>query len=399
MTLPPIAKTLARHLGTLRVPDQPTAPAIAPASWFPPSIGTLSELNAPTIVENTVSDSSRDSDLSDLATEDGTYGSGSESCGSKSFPNHFMCAVINAGDTSANRGNNGNTGNGTDPPNATNGGNGGAVNPPSIINEQTGERVVIRLNEQEWERCREALRGAPLPFGSPQELLMGYHWLLKEEIKRQKQAIAQLEARKKAADESSLRRVGLSSYGGSSSRGNEHLARKRPSRMAHLPRSPTRCTSTLRVPAGTTDGLPLAPKRGIQEPKKAIAQLEARKKAVDESSLRRAGLSSYGGSSSRGNEYLAKKRQSRMAHLTEQEYIEAAKVLDFGSMTVDTRGNVVPRTPQAVVTAATMYLLNNQPPAGDPRTAMHRSTIVGLGLIEAALDNEPVLDPKIFLGG
>ena len=152
---------------TLRMPDQPTAPAIAPASWFPPSIGTLNELNAPVAVENTVSDSSRDSDLSDLATKDGTYGSDSESCGSNSFPNHFMCAVINAGDTSANRGNNGNTSNGTDPPNAANGGNGGAVEPPSIINEQTGERVVIRLNEQEWERCRKALRGAPLPFGSP----------------------------------------------------------------------------------------------------------------------------------------------------------------------------------------------------------------------------------------
>ena len=136
------------------MPDQPTAPAIAPASWFPPSIGTLSELNAPVAVGNMVSDSSRDSDLSDLATEDGTYGSGSESCGSNSFPNHFMCAVINTGDTSANRSN------GTDPPNAANGGNGGnggAVEPPTIINEQTGERVVIRLNEQEWDRCRETL--------------------------------------------------------------------------------------------------------------------------------------------------------------------------------------------------------------------------------------------------
>ena len=46
------------QMGTLRMPDQPTVPLIAPASWFPPSIGTLSELNAPTIVENMVSDSS-----------------------------------------------------------------------------------------------------------------------------------------------------------------------------------------------------------------------------------------------------------------------------------------------------------------------------------------------------
>ena len=83
-----------------------------------------------------------------------------------------------------------------------------------------------------------------------------------------------------------------------------------------------------------------------------------------------------------------------MAHLTKQERIDATKVLDFGSMTGNTRGNVVPRTPQAAVTAATMYLLNNQPPAGDPRMAMHRYTIAGVGLIKAALDKEPVPDPK-----
>ena len=41
-----------------------------------------------------------------------------------------------------------------------------------------------------------------------------------------------------------------------------------------------------------------------------------------------------------------------------------------------------------------MYLLNNQPLAGDPRTAMHRSTIAGLGLIEAALDKELTPEPK-----
>ena len=90
-----------------------------------------------------------------------------------------------------------------------------------------------------------------------------------------------------------------------------------------------------------------------------IMQLEARKKAANESSLRRAGLSSHGGSSSKCNEYIANKRRSRLAHLTEQERVESAKVLDFGSMTVDTRGNVLPKMPQAAVTAATTYLLNN----------------------------------------
>ena len=47
------------QMGTLCMPDQPTEPAIAPASWFPPPIGTLSELNAPVAVENTISDCCR----------------------------------------------------------------------------------------------------------------------------------------------------------------------------------------------------------------------------------------------------------------------------------------------------------------------------------------------------
>ena len=43
------------------------------------------------------------------------------------------------------------------------------------------------------------------------------------------------------------------------------------------------------------------------------------------------------------------------------------------------------KTPQGALIAATTYLLSNQPPAGDPRAALHRSTIAGLGLIGAAL--------------
>ena len=53
-----------------------------------------------------------------------------------------------------------------------------------MVNEHTGERVMIRLNNLEWARCREALRGNPLAPGTSQEMLMGYHWLLKEEYRR-----------------------------------------------------------------------------------------------------------------------------------------------------------------------------------------------------------------------
>ena len=54
-------------------------------------------------------------------------------------------------------------------------------------------------------------------------------------------------------------------------------------------------------------------------------------------------------------------------------------------MTVDSAGNLMAKTPQGALIAATTYLLSNQPPADDPRAALHRSTIAGLGMIGAAL--------------
>ena len=70
-----------------------------------------------------------------------------------------------------------------------------------------------------------------------------------------------------------------------------------------------------------------------------ITHLEARRKAVDESSLRRAQLSS------KGNDHIVAKRCSRLDHLTDKEREEAPRFLDFSSMMVDTRGNVLLKTP------------------------------------------------------
>ena len=59
-------------------------------------------------------------------------------------------------------------------------------------------------------------------------------------------------------------------------------------------------------------------------------------------------------------------------------------------MSVDAQGNIVPKTPQAALVAAQTYMMTTQPVANDPRAAIHRSTLVGLGTIGTALADKEV---------
>ena len=54
-------------------------------------------------------------------------------------------------------------------------------------------------------------------------------------------------------------------------------------------------------------------------------------------------------------------------------------------MSVDSAGNIKPKTPQAAIVAAQTYLLSTQPPPEDPRAAIHRSALMGLGMVGNAL--------------
>src|SRR3954471_15666946 len=56
--------------------------------------------------------------------------------------------------------------------------------------------------------------------------------------------------------------------------------------------------------------------------------------------------------------------------------------------------HVIPKTPQAAIMAATTYLASHPPPVGDPKRAMHKSALTGLGLIGAALHGEAPAEPK-----
>jgi hypothetical protein len=50
-------------------------------------------------------------------------------------------------------------------------------------------------------------------------------------------------------------------------------------------------------------------------------------------------------------------------------------------LSVDERGNIVPKTPEVALVAAQAYLLTTQLAPGDPRERMHQAAIKGLGLI------------------
>jgi hypothetical protein len=65
-----------------------------------------------------------------------------------------------------------------------------------------------------------------------------------------------------------------------------------------------------------------------------------------------------------------------------------AQNLDSSFLSVDERGNIVPKTPEAALVAAQAYLLTTQLAPRDPRESMHQVAIKGLGLIGDKLQQE-----------
>src|SRR3954467_9675939 len=76
--------------GTLRLPERVPLPSIRPASWTPhPVLRTTSS------TDDSYNSISCNSDLCDPPSDEGTYGSGSESCGSSGpIYERYQCAVV-----------------------------------------------------------------------------------------------------------------------------------------------------------------------------------------------------------------------------------------------------------------------------------------------------------------
>src|SRR3954463_7614231 len=121
--------------------------------------------------------------------------------------------------------------------------------------------------------------------------------------------------------------------------------------------------------------------------------LDKRKQEASESSARRAALSAMApDSSTNGNQ--GNKHRSRVENMDPKERRDVTQTLHTSFMDMDADGNIIPKTPQAAILAATAYLAAHQPPEGDPKRAMHRSALTGLGLFGAALHEDAPSEPK-----
>src|SRR3954464_9137433 len=77
-----------------------------------------------------------------------------------------------------------------------------------------------------------------------------------------------------------------------------------------------------------------------------------------------------------------------------KERREVTRTLNASFMEMDADDNIIPKTPQAVIIAATGYLAAHPPPEGDLKRAMHKSALTGLGLVGATLHQEAPTEPK-----
>jgi hypothetical protein len=64
--------------------------------------------------------------------------------------------------------------------------------------------------------------------------------------------------------------------------------------------------------------------------------------------------------------------------------------LNSSFLSIDERGNIIPKSPEAALVAAEAYLLTTQPTPGDPRESVHQAAIKSLGLIGDKLNQEEI---------
>jgi hypothetical protein len=72
---------------------------------------------------------------------------------------------------------------------------------------------------------------------------------------------------------------------------------------------------------------------------------------------------------------------SRFENLEYLERQSLAKNVDSSFLSVDEQGNIIPKTPEAALVAAQVYLHTTRPSPGDPREHMHRAALQGLKMV------------------
>jgi hypothetical protein len=68
-------------------------------------------------------------------------------------------------------------------------------------------------------------------------------------------------------------------------------------------------------------------------------------------------------------------------NLEHSERRNLSKNLDSSFLSVDEQGNNIPKTPEAALVVAQMYLYTTRPSLGDPRVHMHRAALQELRMV------------------
>ena len=132
--------------------------------------------------------------------------------------------------------------------------------------------------------------------------------------------------------------------------------------------------------------------RTRRELQKMQEKLDARKVAVDASSERRANLSAQSGNSANNGREPRGRARSRMAGIPEDQRGEyLIQDLDMSFMSIDSRGHITPKTPEAAYMATHAYMMATRPPPGDPRASLYQTAMAGIGVMGAAIASREVI--------
>jgi hypothetical protein len=127
-------------------------------------------------------------------------------------------------------------------------------------------------------------------------------------------------------------------------------------------------------------------RRTRHELQKLQEKLDAKKVAADASSERRATLGAQLGKSANNNRAPGERARSRMAGIPENQRGEhLIQDLDMTFTSIDSRGHITPKTPEAAYMATHAYMMATRPPPGDPRASLYQTVMVRISVMGAAI--------------
>jgi hypothetical protein len=85
------------------------------------------------------------------------------------------------------------------------------------------------------------------------------------------------------------------------------------------------------------------------------------------------------------NSGMHNRHSSQVDNLENSDRRNLSRNLDSSFLSVDERGNIMPKKTEAALVAAQAYLYTTQPTPRDPREQMHRAALQGLRLVGSNL--------------